>query len=124
MRPAPRLFDPSQKLRSLFAQCHLKEGNGSFLALNSSPFCSFWFIITIVLGYGTSFSSDLWSFPFGYGKEQFFWSFLVATMLFGISGILSLEQGINSILAGLHHIQNANVSYVILGISAIFEGNG
>ena len=31
--------------------------------------------------------------PFGYGKEQFFWSFIVATMLFGISGFISLQQG-------------------------------
>jgi cation diffusion facilitator family transporter len=60
--------------------------------------------------------------PFGYGKEQFFWSFIVATLLFGISGILSFEKGFTSIYDP-HQIVNANVSYVILFISAIFEGN-
>ena len=44
-------------------------------------------------------------------------------MIFGISGILSVEQGLNSILGKIHHIENVNVSYVILMISAAFEGN-
>jgi divalent metal cation (Fe/Co/Zn/Cd) transporter len=44
-------------------------------------------------------------------------------MLFGISGILSLQQGFGSLLSSMHHIQNADVSYVILAISAAFEAN-
>jgi divalent metal cation (Fe/Co/Zn/Cd) transporter len=44
-------------------------------------------------------------------------------MLFGISGILSLQQGFGSLLSRIHHIQNADVSYVILAISAAFEAN-
>lgn len=44
-------------------------------------------------------------------------------MLFGISGILSLQQGFGSLLSTLHHIQNVEVSYVILAISAAFEAN-
>jgi len=79
--------------------------------------------VLLLVGLKTSAKAASERHPFGYGKEQFFWSFLVATMLFGISGILSLEQGISSILNGLHHIQNANISYVILAISAAFEGN-
>jgi len=79
--------------------------------------------VLLLIGLRTSVKAATERHPFGYGKEQFFWSFLVATMLFGISGILSLEQGTSSILAGLHHIQNANLSYIILAISAVFEGN-
>ena len=30
--------------------------------------------------------------PFGYGKEQFFWSFIVSMLIFGISGFISLER--------------------------------
>jgi cation diffusion facilitator family transporter len=30
--------------------------------------------------------------PFGYGKEQFFWAFIVALMLFGIAGGLSIRE--------------------------------
>ncbi|HYA84991.1 MAG TPA: cation diffusion facilitator family transporter, partial [Candidatus Bathyarchaeia archaeon] len=61
--------------------------------------------------------------PFGYGKEQFFWSFIVATMLFGISGFISLQQGFSSLISTFHHIENVNISYIILAISAVFEAN-
>lgn len=61
--------------------------------------------------------------PFGYGKEQFFWSFLVSTMIFGISGVLSLQQGLESLLGKPHIIENIEINYIILAISAIFELN-
>ena len=51
-------------------------------------------------------------------------------MIFGVSGVLSLEQGLNSLLLlgekghhPDHHIENVNVSYIILAISTVFEGN-
>jgi cation diffusion facilitator family transporter len=81
--------------------------------------------ILLLVGIKTSTKTATERHPFGYGKEQFFWSFIVATMIFGISGILSLEQGFNSLLGGKvhYHIENVNISYIILAISAIFEGN-
>ena len=60
---------------------------------------------------------------FGFGKSQFFWSFVVATMIFGISGILSLEQGFSSLLGEDHHFENPTINYVVLTIAAIFEIN-
>ena len=60
---------------------------------------------------------------FGFGKSQFFWSFVVATMIFGISGILSLEQGFSSLLGGEHHFENPTINYVVLTIAAVFEIN-
>ncbi len=60
---------------------------------------------------------------FGYGKSQFFWSFIVATMIFGISGILSLEQGFSSLLGGEHTFENPLINYIVLAIAFVFEGN-
>lgn len=60
---------------------------------------------------------------FGFGKSQFFWSFIVATMIFGISGILSLEQGFSSLFGEEHHFEDPMINYVVLAIAAIFEGN-
>jgi cation diffusion facilitator family transporter len=79
--------------------------------------------VLLLVGLKTSQKAATERHPFGYGKEQFFWSFIVATMLFGISGILSFQQGAISMLVGLHHIENAGISYIILAISAAFEGN-
>lgn len=60
---------------------------------------------------------------FGFGKSQYFWSFVVATMIFGISGILSLEQGFSSLLGEEHHTENPMINYIVLGIAAVFEVN-
>jgi cation diffusion facilitator family transporter len=79
--------------------------------------------ILILIGIKTSSKAASERHPFGHGKEQFFWSFIVATMIFGISGILSVQQGIGTIFGKVHHIENINISYIILAISAIFEGN-
>ena len=79
--------------------------------------------VLLLIGIKTSSRVPTERHPFGYGKEQFFWSFIVATLLFGISGILSFEKGFASIFDPVHQIVNTNVSYIILLISAIFEGN-
>ncbi len=60
---------------------------------------------------------------FGFGKSQFFWSFVVATMIFGISGILSLEQGFSSLLGEEHHFENPTINYIVLAIAFAFEAN-
>ena len=44
-------------------------------------------------------------------------------MLFGISGFISLQQGFSSLMSTVHHIENVNLSYIILAISAVFEAN-
>jgi len=45
-------------------------------------------------------------------------------MIFGTSGIISLQQGINIMLFGKgHHIENISISFTILIISGIFEWN-
>jgi cation diffusion facilitator family transporter len=79
--------------------------------------------VLLLFGLRTSAKAASERHPFGYGKEQFFWSFIVATMLFGISGVLSLQQGAGSILGGLGHLENVNLSYIILAISFVFEAN-
>src|SRR4051794_30559865 len=36
--------------------------------------------------------------PFGYGRELYFWSFIVALLLFGLGCVASVFEGINHIL--------------------------
>ncbi|WP_435184799.1 cation diffusion facilitator family transporter [Halobellus sp. EA9] len=42
--------------------------------------------------------------PFGYGKAQFFYSFLVAVLLFGIAGWESVKHGYDAIVHGTHGV--------------------
>lgn len=59
-------------------------------------------------------------FPFGYGKEVYFWSFVVAITIFGIGSGISIYEGIHS-LSDPHQIQNVFVNYIVLGLAMIFE---
>ena len=79
--------------------------------------------ILILFGIKTSAKAASHQHQFGHGRELFFWSFIVATMLFGISGILSLEQGTAALFSQVHQIRDSHVSYIILAIAFGFEAN-
>lgn len=79
--------------------------------------------ILLLLGIRSSNKPATDLHQFGFGKSQFFWSFIVATMIFGISGILSLEQGFSSLLGEGHSFEDPLINYVVLAIAAGFEGN-
>jgi cation diffusion facilitator family transporter len=79
--------------------------------------------ILLLFGMKTSVKAASYKHQFGYSRDLFFWSFIVATMLFGISGILSLEQGASSLLGGLHKIENPQINYIVLTIAFAFEAN-
>ncbi len=58
--------------------------------------------------------------PFGYGKEVYFWSFIVAILIFAVGAGVSIYEGI-------HHLQhpvairNPNINYIVLGLAFLFE---
>ncbi len=79
--------------------------------------------ILILFGIRTSTKAASYQHQFGHGREVFFWSFIVATMIFGISGILSLEQGVSSLFEEFHQIKDPQISYIILVIAFGFESN-
>jgi len=59
--------------------------------------------------------------PFGYGKELYFWSLIVAVLLFGIGGGMALYQGITNLRAP-RPLEDPLWNYVVLAIAALFEG--
>src|SRR3954463_5152054 len=59
--------------------------------------------------------------PFGYGREIYFWSFIVALLLFGLGCVASGVQGINHIRHP-HPIEHPGAIYTVLGLSLLFEG--
>ena len=60
-------------------------------------------------------------FPFGYGKEVYFWSFVVAILIFALGSGISLYEGVVHILHP-EPIANPMVNYIVLGFALVFEG--
>lgn len=61
------------------------------------------------------------SHPFGYGKELYFWSFMVSILIFGLGGALSIYQGIIHIIEP-EVMKDPFWNYIVLVLSLIFEG--
>jgi cation diffusion facilitator family transporter len=59
--------------------------------------------------------------PLGYGREIYFWSFIVALLMFTIGAGVTLYEGIQHI-RDPHEIVDARISYIVLGCAAVFEG--
>lgn len=59
--------------------------------------------------------------PFGYGKELYFWSFVVSILIFGLGGALSIYQGIAHIREP-ELMNDPTWNYIVLVLSLIFEG--
>jgi cation diffusion facilitator family transporter len=61
------------------------------------------------------------AFPFGHGKEVYFWAFVVAILLFAVGAGVSLYQGVQRILVP-RPIENFGVNFAVLAMAALFEG--
>jgi cation diffusion facilitator family transporter len=59
-------------------------------------------------------------FPFGYGREVYFWSLIVAVLLFGAGGGMALYEGIAQLLHP-RPLQNPFWAYLVLGVATICE---
>jgi cation diffusion facilitator family transporter len=58
--------------------------------------------------------------PFGYGMELYFWTFVVAILIFAIGGSISVYEGISK-LSTPHPVENAYINYTVLGFAMVFE---
>ncbi len=60
-------------------------------------------------------------FPFGHGKEVYFWSFIVAILIFALGGGISIYEGIRH-FQHPEPITSPMINYVVLGLAMLFEG--
>jgi len=59
--------------------------------------------------------------PFGHGRELYFWTLIVAILVFAVGGGMSAYEGITH-LAHPSLPENPGWSYAVLGLAFIFEG--
>lgn len=58
--------------------------------------------------------------PFGYGSEIYFWSFVVAILIFGVGSGISFYEGAQKLLHP-HPISSPYINYIVLGLAMTFE---
>jgi cation diffusion facilitator family transporter len=58
--------------------------------------------------------------PFGHGKELYFWSLIVAVLIFGLGGGVSIYEGVQHMRAP-EPVRDALWNYVVLACAAVFE---
>jgi cation diffusion facilitator family transporter len=59
--------------------------------------------------------------PFGYGMELYFWTFVVAILIFAVGAGVSLYEGIHKLHA-TQPIKSPIINYFVLLIAMVFEG--
>ena len=60
-------------------------------------------------------------FPFGHGKEVYFWGFVVAITIFTIGAGVSIYKGVHHIMHPIP-IVNPTINYIVLACALVFEG--
>ena len=61
------------------------------------------------------------SHPLGYGREIYFWSFVVALLIFAVGAGVSAYEGVMHVLHP-EPMADPNVNFAVYGLSALFEG--
>ena len=59
-------------------------------------------------------------YPLGRGKEEYYWTLVVAVLIFTIGGLVSLDHGIEA-LSHPHELKNLYISIIVLTISIALE---
>jgi cation diffusion facilitator family transporter len=60
--------------------------------------------------------------PFGFGRERYFWSFIVALVLFTLGGLFAIYEGWHKLGEESHEVSNVQWAIAILVLGIILEG--
>lgn len=77
--------------------------------------------VLLLLGYKRSQKTADEAHPFGYGKEEYFWSFIVAILLFALGGVYSVYEGIHKLMHP-EELKHLYINFAILGVAVAAEG--
>ncbi len=60
-------------------------------------------------------------FPFGHGKEIYFWAFIVAILIFALGSGVSIYEGVHRVMHP-EPLSDPIINYIVLGLAGVFEG--
>jgi cation diffusion facilitator family transporter len=77
--------------------------------------------VLLFVGRGRSSRPPSDDHPFGFGRERYFYGFVVSVMLFTVGAAFSVYDGIHKILSP-EEVRSPLVAFVVLALSAVLEG--
>src|SRR3954467_7939637 len=75
----------------------------------------------LILGRSRAQRAETRKHPFGYGRERFFYAFIVAVVLFTVGALFSLYEGWHKI-ADPHDIEDPLWAFAVLCLGIVLEG--
>jgi cation diffusion facilitator family transporter len=97
-------------------------GSGSLLAESIHSFADTINQLLLFLGLSRAKHKPTDKHPLGFGKIIYFWSFIVAMLLFTMGGLFSIYEGINK-LQHPEPLSSPWIALFVLGLSIILEGS-
>ncbi|MDD3788257.1 MAG: cation diffusion facilitator family transporter [Petrimonas sp.] len=96
-------------------------GSGSMLAEAIHSYADCGNQLLLFFGLKQSKRAPEENHPLGHGKEIYFWSFVVALMLFSMGGLFSIYEGIHK-LSAQEELKSPMIAIVVLAVSIVLEG--
>jgi cation diffusion facilitator family transporter len=76
--------------------------------------------LLLLIGSGRSRRARTELHPFGFGRERYFYAFVVAVLLFTVGAVFSIYDGVHKILSP-EEVRAPAVAFVVLAVSAVLE---
>jgi cation diffusion facilitator family transporter len=76
--------------------------------------------LLLLLGYGRSRRARTELHPFGFGRERYFYAFVVAVLLFTAGAVFSVYDGVHKIMSP-EEVRRPEVAFAVLFVSAVLE---
>ncbi len=99
----------------------LHTGSGSMLAEAIHSYADTGNQVLLYLGLRQSRREPDAEHPMGYGKLSYFWSFIVALLLFSLGGLFSIYEGMHK-LSHPEELSNLWVAILVLSLAILLEG--
>jgi len=99
----------------------LLTGSASMLAESVHSVADTGNQVLLFVGRGRSARPASEEHPFGFGRERYFYGFVVSVMLFTVGAAFSVYDGIHKII-NPEEIRSPLIAFVVLALSAVLEG--
>jgi cation diffusion facilitator family transporter len=99
----------------------LLTGSASMLAESVHSVADTGNQVLLFVGRGRSIRPASDEHPFGFGRERYFYGFIVSVMLFTVGAVFSVYEGVHKI-TNPEEIRSPLVPLIVLAVSAVLEG--